>query len=159
MYLAMTSDSNLLSKQDPEDRWGYGALQEKVKFSGSIPETGESELFKQFLGLKEREGLYGVFPGALKAVSTMDHEVNVQGQLHLPGNIKPGDYRVDLSVLNKGKVIERRSIEFSVVMRQVAAFLSFLAQQYPTLYGILAVTIAMAMGLLMGFVFRGRGAH
>jgi hypothetical protein len=89
----------------------------------------------------------------------MDHEVKVQGQLHLPGNIKPGDYRVDLSVLNNGEVIEQRSIEFSVVMRRVAAFLSFLAQQCPTLYGILAVTIAMAMGLLMGLVFKGRRAH
>ena len=25
LYLAMSTDSKLLSKQDPEDRWGYGA--------------------------------------------------------------------------------------------------------------------------------------
>jgi hypothetical protein len=159
VYLAMTTDSKLLSKQDPEDRWGYGALREQVKFSGSIPQTGESDLFKQFVEFKESEGLYGVFPGALRVASTQDNEMRVQGQLHLPGNIKPGEYRVDLSVLDNGKIVERKSIEFSVVMRQLAAFLRSLAMQHPTLYGLLAVVIAMAMGLLMGFVFKGRGGH
>ncbi len=159
LYLAMSTDSKLLSKQDPEDRWGYGALREQVKFSASDQKTGEADLFEHFLKLKESEGLYGVFPGALKVVATMDQVVTVQGPLSLPGNIIPENCQVSLSVLKNGKVLERESMEFPVGRRGVAAFLASLAQERPTLYGLIAVVIAMAIGLLMGFVFKGMGGH
>ena len=134
-------------------------LREKVKFSASNQKTGEADLFEQFLQLKESEGLYGVFPGALKVVATMDQLVTVQGPLRLPGNIIPENCQVSLSVLKNGKVLERESMEFPVGRRGVAAFLASLAQERPTLYGLIAVVIAMAIGLLMGFVFKGMGAH
>jgi hypothetical protein len=159
LYLAMSTDSKLLSKQDPEARWGYGALREQVKFSGAIPEAGNPFLFEQFLKLKESEGLYGVFPGALKAVGTDGDVMTVEGHFRLPGNIKPDTYHVSLCVLNNGKIVERRSIEFPVEMKLVAAFLVSLAHRHATLYGVLAVFIAMVTGFLMGHVFKGKRAH
>jgi Putative transmembrane protein (Alph_Pro_TM) len=159
LYLAMSTDSKLLSKQDSETRWGYGALREQAKFSASNQKTGEEDLFEQFLKLKESEGLYGVFPGALKVVATTDQVVTVQGPLKLPGNIMPENCQVSLTVLKNGKVVEQESMAFPVGRRGVAAFLSSLAQQRPILYGLFAVVVAMAIGLLMGFVFKGMGAH
>ncbi len=159
LYLAMSSDSMLLSKQDPEDRWGYGALRKQVKFSGKLPKSGETDLFAQFVKLKESEGLYGVFPGALKVVETLDWGVRVEGHLRLPGDLRPENYHLSLSVFKGDKVLEQRTIELRVVMRQLAAFLASLAQDRPTLYGFLAVAIAMAMGLLMGILFKGRAGH
>ena len=159
LLLTMTTDSKLLAKQYPKDKWGYGALRDEVKFSGSVPDPGEADLFTQYLKLKESEGLYGEFPGAFKVVATHDQVETVQGQFRLPGNVKPEDYELSLTAVKDGRVVERRSIKIQVVMRQLTAFLVSLAQQRPTLYGFLAVAIAMMAGLLMGFLFKGRGAH
>ena len=159
LYFVMTSDPKILSKEDPEDRWGYGALQEEVKFSGAIPKGGNAFLFEQFLKLKESQGLYGVYPGALKVVGTHDKLVRVEGHLTVPGSIKPGKYQVTLCVLKNGKIIERRAIDLPVRMRRVAAFLASLAYRHGTLYGFLAVFIAMVMGFLMGCLFKGKRAH
>jgi hypothetical protein len=159
LYLVTTTDPKLLSKEESAERWGYGALRERVKFSGSLPKPGEDDLFEQFVKLKESEGLYGEFPGGFKAVATQGRFERLQGHLKLPGNVRPENYELTLSVVKDGRVIERRSLAFPVVMRQVTAFLASLAQQRPTLYGFLAVFIAMVTGLLMGFLFRSRGAH
>jgi hypothetical protein len=159
LYIVMSTDPKLVSKQDPEDRWGYGALREHVKFSGKIPEAGEAFLFEQFLKLKESQGLYGMLPGALKVVDTHGQTVRVEGHLTIPGNIKPEKYRVSLYVLNDGKIVDRRSAEFPVEMKRLAAFLANLAYQHGTLYGLLAVFTAMATGFLMGHLFKSKRAQ
>jgi hypothetical protein len=159
LLLSMTTDANLLAKQYPKDKWGYGALRGEIKFSGSVPDPGEADLFAQYLKLKESEGLYGEFPGGLKVVATQDKLETIQGQFRLPGNIKPEDYELSLTVLKDGRIVEQRSMKIQVVMRQLTAFLVSLAQQRPTLYGFLAVAIAMMAGLLMGFLFKGKGGH
>lgn len=159
LYLAMTTKAEMLSEQGAEGRWGYGAIREEIRFSGSIPESGPTGLFREFIKLKEKEGLYGEFPAGLKAVANDGKMEIVQGQMRLPGNVRPGNYEVSLTVLKDGQILEHKSIKFQVVMRQLTAFLASLAQDRPTLYGFLAVGIAMFMGLLMGFVFKGKGTH
>jgi Putative transmembrane protein (Alph_Pro_TM) len=159
LYLVTSTDPKLASKKGPEDRWGYGALREQVKFSGKIPKAGEAFLFEQFLKLKESQGLYGIFPGALKVVDTHGQVVRVEGHFTLPGNIRPETYQVNLCVLNNGKIVERRSAEFPVEMKRLAAFLVTLAYQHGTLYGLLAVFTAMATGFLMGHLFKSKRAH
>jgi hypothetical protein len=159
LYLVMSTDPKLVYKQASEDRWGYGALREQVKFSGQIPAAGVGFLFDQFLKLKESQGLYGIFPGALKVVDTHGQVVRVEGRLTVPGNIKPEKYQVNLCVLNSGKIVDQRSAEFPVEMKRVAAFLVSLAYQHGTLYGFLAVFTAMATGFLMGILFKSKRAH
>ena len=159
LYLVMSTDPKMLSEKDPGDRWGYGALRDEVKFSGRIPKAGSAFLFDQFVKLKESQGLYGLFPGALKVVGTHGDTVAVKGNFRVPGNIKPEKYQVKLLVLSNGKIVERRDIEFPVEMKRVAAFLVNLAYKHGTLYGLLAVFIAMVTGFLMGYLFKGKRAH
>jgi hypothetical protein len=159
LYLVMTSHPKLLSKQDPEDRWGYDALRKRVRFSGAAPTSGVTFLFDQFIKLQESQGLYGIFPGALKKLGTHGDFVKVEGHFTLPGNLKPDTYMVSLSVLNNGKIIQQRSVAFPVRMKNVAAFLSDLAYRHGTIYGLFAVAIAMMAGFLMGHLFKGKHAH
>lgn len=159
LYLLMSTAPDLLSRPDPESQWGYEALHKQMKFSGAMPEEGESELFAQFVKLKQSEGLYGVFPGSLKTGAAAGDLVTVEGTLMVPSNVAPGTYTVSLSVLNSGKPIDRQSVKFPVGMKGLPALLASLAHRNAALYGLLAVVIAIVTGFVMGYVFKGKAAH
>jgi len=149
-----------LSNPNIDSHWGYGALQKQMEFRGAIPkEGGSGALFDQFVRLKEHESLYGVFPSSLKLVSTSTAKTGVEGQFMLPSNIPPGNYSVVLSVLNSGKLLEQESFEFPVSMSGLPGLLATLAYDHATLYGLIAVVIAILTGLVMGLVFKSKSAH
>ncbi len=161
LYLFMSTDPKVLSaSNNPDTEWGYGALQKQVKFSGSAPIEDSAEVFQQFLKLKESGGLYGVFPGSIKTLpgASADRSI-IEGNIQLPGKISPGNYQICLYVLNKGSLAEKKCVDFPVVMEGLPAILSSLAHSHATMYGLLAVFIALVTGFVTGFVFKGKGAH
>jgi hypothetical protein len=158
VYL-VESTPDLPSHVDTGAQWGYGAMQKRMEFTGAIPKDGVGVLFEQFVKLKESEGLYGVFPQSLKPVRTSKDYTTVEGELMLPSNIAPGNYRIVLSVLNSGKLVEQKSVDFPIDMTGLPGFLSFLAYHHAALYGLAAVLIAIVTGFVMGFLFTGKGAH
>jgi len=160
LYLAMSTDPEILASQGNQGRWGYPALQKKVEFSGVLPKGGAALLFEQLVKLKEDEGLYGVFPGSLKKSIGSGGRAKVEGQFMLPSNLPPGKYRVTLSVVNSGSVLDKQSAELTVRMAGLTAIMASLAHEHALLYGVLSVVIAVLTGFIMGFVFKGKGgAH
>jgi len=136
--------------------WGYESLRKSVSFRGRF-ETGEkSELFREFIHLKEGQGLYGRFPGAIK-ISPFDatHSM-VRAAFHLPARIPEGIYRVCLSVIQNGQVTEHRCNSFKVVMVGLPAFFVFLSSRHMVFYAILSIAVAVAGGFLSGILFRTR---
>lgn len=158
LYLVMSTKAGLLSA-DTQAPWGYPALKSRIAFSGQIPEEGVAEFQKQFLELKESEGLYASLPGALKATPGGEGWQKVQGNFQLPANVKPDTYQVYISVIRDGQVMERQRADLQVVMGGVPALLLTLAYQHGALYGIVAVVIAIVTGFLMGYLFKGGGGH
>ena len=159
LYLVMSTDAALISGQNSESQWGYRALQKQMKFSGAIPKAGKDKLFQDFLKLKESQGLYGAFPGALKAAPTSTDHARVEGKFWLPDKVPPANYKIHFFVLNNGKVVDEKTTAFPVEMQGLPAFMTALAFDHATIYGLLAVTIAILAGFIMGFVFKGKGAH
>ncbi len=158
LYLMMSTDAGIPGRSDVDAPWGYSALRKTVQFEGSVPKGGPAVLFEQLVRLKESQGLYGVFPGALKLTQTGDH-ATVQGTIRLPSNIAPGNYQILVSVLNSGKLLAQKSVDFPVEMKGLPALFDTLAHQHALLYGLLAVSIAILTGFVMGFVFKGKAAH
>ncbi len=161
LYLFMSTHPNVLTaSNNPDTAWGYGALQKQVKFSGSTPTEDSAQVFCQFLKLKESGGLYGVFPGSIKTLpgASADRST-IEGKIQLPGKISPGNYQICLYVLNKGSLAEKKCLDFPVVMQGLPKILSSLAHSHATVYGLLAVFIALVTGFVTGFVFKGKGAH
>ncbi|MBI5248602.1 MAG: TIGR02186 family protein [Desulfomonile tiedjei] len=156
-YLLSTLD--LHSHSDIASRWGYNALQKQTEFQGAIPREGSGELFEQLVKLKENEGLYGVFPKSLKLTGTSKDKSTLEGQLTFPSNIPPGNYRIVLSVLNSGKLLEQKSFELTVEMSGLPGLLASLANEHAALYGLIAVVIAIVTGFVTGFLFKSKGAH
>lgn len=159
LYLVMSTDAALISNPDSDSQWGYQALQKGMKFSGAIPKAGKDKLFQQFIKLKESEGLYGVFPGALKVVGTSTGYSRVEGQFWLPDKTLPANYKIHFFVLNNRKVVDEKTTKFPVEMQGMPAVLTSLAFDHATIYGLLAVTIAILAGFIMGYAFKGKGAH
>jgi len=159
LYLVMSTDPRLLSNPDGEGRWGYQALDKQLEFSGAIPKAGKDKLFQEFLKLKESEGLYGAFPGALKVVATSPDHASVEGQFSLSDKIPPANYRIHCFVLNDGKVVDQKTTAFPVEMQGMPAILAALAYDHATVYGLVAIIIAILAGLITGLIFKGKGAH
>jgi uncharacterized protein (TIGR02186 family) len=159
VYLLADTARNPPAGPGSDAEWGYHALAKRVTFVGAVPSDEKSVLFGRFAKLQESLGLYGIFPGALKVSPAGEGRSKVEGRIVLPGNMAPGEYKVTLSVFKEGKLVTRQSLPLVVEMKGLAAFLTDLANDHGVLYGLLAVGIALVMGFVMGFVFKGKGAH
>jgi hypothetical protein len=157
MFPATTSD-----KVDSFDvkNCRYGQLLERARISGSPMDQEEKvKLFEEFVNLKESESLYSILPNAIQIKPGRDGDY-YEGRFWFPPRVYPGDYEVRPLLVIGNEVLRGSSIKIKVVRVGLPAILSSLALQRPALYGILAVVVAMATGLLMGVVFgRRAGRH
>jgi uncharacterized protein (TIGR02186 family) len=156
LYLVMSSDTDLLPGDGGDRLWGYEALRKRVSFKGIVTKEETSKLFTEFIRLRESQGLYGRFPGALKISSSNETGSIAQGIFRLPARLFPGTYQVCLTVIREGQIIERRSIPLNVVRVGFPALLAPLASEHAVLYGLLSVAVAVASGFLCGLLFRVR---
>ena len=154
LYLLMSSAPQLLETGNRP--WGYAALRKAVSFRGRLRTGEEPELFKEFVHLKEGQGLYAIFPAAVKIAPLNATRSLAQSAFRLPARTPVGIYRVCLSVIQDGQTTERRCASFKVTMVGLPAFLVLLASQHEAFYGMLSVSVAVAAGLLSGVLFKMR---
>jgi len=159
LYLVMSTTPELLTAAAPSATWGYRSLEKRIKFSGRIEAGEQQEFMGQFLQLKESEQLYATWPGTLKVSGGAGDISTAQGAFSLPTNIKPGAYKVCLSVIADGKVASSTCADLTVEMVGFPALMAALAYQHGATYGVLAVVIAIVTGFAMGFLFKGGGGH
>jgi hypothetical protein len=159
LYLAASTDPQLLKAAPAAAPWGLAALSQRIQFSGSIEAGERGKFLDQFLQLKKSEHIYGTFPGAAKATPGSAGMKKVQVSFPLPTNVKPGSYEVCLSVVQQGAAAGKECRKLRVEMTGFPAMLFTMAYEHGTTYGILAVIIAIITGFAMGFLFKGGGGH
>jgi hypothetical protein len=152
-YMVLTSAPELLGGSWIH-AWGYQALGRQVSYKGRHEKTEEAALFKEFIDLKQGQGVYGRFPGALTISPLNAKEAMVRGAFRLPPRTRPGTYQVCLNVIKDKQITERRCIPLEVGLAGFPLFLSSLASRYSVLYGFLCVATAVASGFLSGVFFR-----
>lgn len=157
LYLVMSTAPKLLTAAAPEAPWGYAALKRRLTISGQIKDEDKDDFYKQFLELKESEGLYKTFQEPIKKSRASGDLVPVKGEFRLPTNVKPGTYEVCLSVIQDGQIVAKKCGAVKVAMVGFPAMLFNLAYEHGLTYGILAVVIAIITGFAMGFLFKGGG--
>jgi len=159
LYLVMSTAKELLTAAPAEATWGYRALEKRIVFSGKIEPQERQEFLKQFLELKESEHIYSSQPGALKVAAAAGGVSAVTASFPLPTNIKPGTYKICLSVIADGKAVSNTCTDFTVELVGFPALMAQLAYQHGVAYGVLAVVLAIVVGFAMGFLFKGGGGH
>ena len=157
LYLTAATDAKLLAQAPADAPWGYAALGKRIKFAGKVQAGKETELFQQFLKLKESEGLYAELAKGLEVSPTPGGGVVGRVIFPLPGKIRPGTYRVRLAVVAQGQVVEQKDADLIVQQTGFPALLYSLAYEHAASYGILAVVIALVTGGIMGYLFTGKG--
>jgi len=156
LYLARGTSPGLLTATASAAAFGFPALKRRLAAAGGTATPGELE---EFLKLKESEDLYRTLPQPLQVTPAAHGSRLVKGVFRLPTQVKPGTYRVCLSVLEGGKVSGQKCTELQVAMVGLPALSSAMAYEHSLLYGILAVIIAIVTGLVMGYLFKGGGGH
>jgi hypothetical protein len=160
LYLALSTDPSAFSRWGADAQYGYAALQERASFTGDTAGMTGSEVFQQFVDLKEQENLYRLLPGALEVSPSDGSRMSVEGTFRIPSRVTPGDYLVRLSVVRQGRRLQSETAHLVIHMVGLPAFLAALARRHGALYGLLAIAIAVIFGFLVGVLFKRRShAH
>jgi uncharacterized protein (TIGR02186 family) len=104
--------------------------------------------------LKSREGseLYGQHDGGVTFMSASLFRTTAT----LPPNVPAGNLRVSVYAFRNGQVISSNSMMLFIDKTGIERSLSDMAQNWPFLYGISAVLLAVLAGLLAATAFRER---
>ncbi len=150
------------AKRRPEQwrRLGLGleAMEEQVE----IRPSGEDRdaLFQEFVKLKEAAGLYGTVRGAVHYEDKGDGLKSFTCVAPLPSNLAQGEYVIEAVAVKDGAIAARGRVPIDAAEAGVTARLSYLAFNHGTLYGVLAVLVALLAGSFTGVIFKGgKGAH
>ncbi len=134
---------------------GYDALEARVT---SDQEAGEqSRLFGELIKLKEREGLFATREHAVQRTDHGAGQAAIATTFTIPARAPFGSYEVVLFGFRDGVGRKLATAQVGVHPVGLVAFMSSLARNHGLAFGLLAVGVAIAMGLLTGVIF-GRGS-
>lgn len=105
---------------------------------------------RELIRLMSQDGLFGVQENGVQFMS----DTFYSAQLTLPSSAPPGPYIAQTYVFQNGQIIARKSEGFAVRKIAFERFLAQSATQYPLLYGIACVILALFTGWLGGVLFR-----
>lgn len=154
--LASSGDVNTICSREQRNTLGIGfdALESRMEFSSDKPLTGEE--FEHFLRLKTRAGTFRAdVPVVLRPEG--EGRMAVTAYLPLPSAVPVGHYSLVAYCFEGGRMIEKASTSVQVEKTGLARLEYELAHEHAATYGAIAVLVAMAVGLTMGFAFTSRG--
>ena len=130
---------------------GYAALENQVTVKGA--EGEEVRFFREFVSLKESDGLYSFSEGAVEEEAVADGSVRVSTDLHLSPKTPPGEFQILIHGFHEGSGTLLGTAPLRVEQVGMAASIRTLAIEHGLSYGILAVVVAISVGLLTGVLF------
>jgi uncharacterized protein (TIGR02186 family) len=99
---------------------------------------------------KEREGLFAT---AGDQITFLGGQL-FRTRLHFPANVPTGFYDVEVFMLQEGRVVHAQTTPLIVRKAGLGADVFFFAHNYSAVYGVIAVVLAVAAGVIAAFVFR-----
>jgi hypothetical protein len=153
-YLVASSIPEMLTGPEYEKPWGYGLWRRTALFQGDLKKGEETFIFNEFIKLKEGYGLYGRFPGGVMLMPAGEGRERAQATFPINTRIAPGVYTVRLLAVRGGRIIHRDQVAWRVDMGGIPAFLTYLANQRPVLYGLLALGLAAAVGMFSALLLK-----
>jgi pyruvate,water dikinase len=156
-YLLLSSRS-LQAIADPAMRQrlllGLTPVAEKIRLE---PDRADADvLIRDFVRLKEREGLYRVEEGAVTLSDIEQDRREFDADLHLPPTISPGPVEVEVLEVRDGGVVNRDTHTVQVTRVGMPAKVHALAVNRPGLFGIVTVLAMLVTGLLIGLFGQGK---
>lgn len=137
---------------------GYDVLKDQMKLElvrGEAEEDDRDRVFEGVLRLKEETNLYNIDENRIEITGgkLFKHE------FRFPSAATEGVYKAESYVFIQGKLFGKGVDEIKIQKTGIEAAFTHMAFNQPVLYGIMAVFVALGMGLLVGFIFKKGGGH
>jgi uncharacterized protein (TIGR02186 family) len=137
---------------------GYEFLKGEMKLElmAGRPTPDDRDLaFEGILRLKREANLYNIDEKRIEITGG----TLFKHYYRFPPAAKEGTYRAESYVIKDGRLIGKGVDEVVIRKAGVEAALTKLALRHPVAYGVLAVFVALGVGLLVGFLFKKGGGH
>jgi hypothetical protein len=113
----------------------------------------------EYLKLKQRQGVVGLFEGAVQVHGTSGGP-SFDATIPWPASAPAGTYRVLVRHVRSLGVVREETRPLEVAYVGLPRLIAHLAFERSLAYGVLAVTIALGVGFVMGLLFkRGTAGH
>lgn len=152
-YILATSDNldSICSLQEQNTlRLGKHALRELMQLSSNKPLTGKE--FDEFLKLKVHNHTYNMKEKVELEPGQQGTE-KVSTHFKVPSIMAPGDYKICLFCFKDGKVENQLESSIKIERTGMPKLMNSLAYDYAALYGLIAILVAMGVGILMDIIF------
>lgn len=117
-------------------------------------------VFDEFVKLKEDSGLYGIVNNAVHYDRNDGTMKTFSAVLSMPAALPQGRYTIEVLTLAGDTAHTLADVDIDAREVGMPLWISKLAFDHSTLYGILAVLVALMAGLVTGIIFKGeKGAH
>jgi len=153
VYLLATSgklEDIYPSERIGEAPFGVEYLRRKIKFICDEPLTGTE--FDEFLRLKTDNGAYKMDIG-INLEPGDPGRMELSASLPIAPTVPPGTYKVLLYCFKNGEQVGFGEAELNIKRIGFAHLMANLAQDHAALYGLLAIAVAMVVGIVMGVIF------
>jgi uncharacterized protein (TIGR02186 family) len=151
-YYAVAASAPLdkLAPKSVLERHGLGVEYVRLETVRSLPADQVGPFRAALIRNKQRAGLYGAELGQVAFLGGGLFRVNI----HFPADTPTGLYTVEVFLLQDGEVIGAQTTPLTVSKSGFSAEVFEFAVGQPALYGVGAVTLAVAAGWLAGLAFR-----
>ncbi|MCD6560950.1 MAG: TIGR02186 family protein [Deltaproteobacteria bacterium] len=119
----------------------------------------KSALFEEFVKLEKKSGLYGTIKNTIHYKQGKGGMKSFSCTLALPSGLPQGVYKLDVFAIKDDAIAGYTSKEIEAKKVGMPAFITSFAFNHGTLYGVLAVLVAIIAGLVTGVIFKGEKAH
>ncbi|WP_456473302.1 TIGR02186 family protein [Desulfolithobacter sp.] len=155
LYVPENRGRELLS---PKLGLGYQALEQEVSLEPASED--KSFVLGEYVKLMEKYGVYNDHAGTVMYTGNAGPGRSFSATLTIPPKMKPGQYQVQCYAVRDGRVSGQTGDTLTIELTGMPALIANMAYNHALTYGIIAVCIAIAAGLLMGMLFKGKGgAH
>lgn len=127
--------------------FGTGFIQ--LSPTGEIDPAEQTRFTSGLVDLKRRQGLYQEDMHGVK----ISGGVLYQARISLPSSVQTGTYTAETFAVTDGRVVASAIAEVEVKKVGFERFVEVFAQQQSFLYGLLAVSLSIAMGWVAGRLF------
>ena len=159
-YILASSDKlDNICSQVVQENLGLGleSLRPRMRAKSDQPLTGKE--FDQFLRLKEHNGAY-VTDIRIDSKAVSPERQELSALLPIPSGMPPGSYDINLYCFREGSLMGKQVARLEIERIGLPCLLMNLADKHAAMYGLLAIIVAMAAGLIIGIIFSalpGRG--
>jgi len=150
--VASTADIGEIADRTLLDEYGIGLNHINLAVSGvsNVPLSDRDDFRRAFIRLREESDLYSERETSIEFLT----ETMFRTTIPLPANIPVGDYSVKSFLFNGGELVSHTEETLAVAKIGFEQVTFELAQNYPLVYGVLAVILAIFTGWLAGVIFK-----